>query len=272
MYRIQNKTDSSLELLLYSDIYPGSTATNIISQLKEAKDIKSIKLRINSDGGDVFEALALYNYLKSLNADITVMIDGIAASSASIIACAGHVIMPRNAMIMIHNPFNVVWGDSEDMRAMASVMDKVKDSIISIYESKTGIPRDTISAMMDEETWFTFDEALAVGFCDEVFGSDPDTEEEEDDTEAAVALMAVKAERERLKALDALMTPERKGIINKAKYETLQSAQDIALELLQIQARHEDNTELEGLQPNISAGMNADIEAMSKHINARRGY
>lgn len=268
MYRIQNKTDSSLELLLYSDIYPGSTATSIIAQLKEAKNVKAITLRINSDGGDVFEALALYNYLKGLNAEITVMIDGIAASAASIVACAGRVIMPRNAMIMIHNPFGMVQGDSEEMRAMAEVMDKVKESIITVYEAKTGQDKDQIAEMMAKETWLNAYDARTLGFCDEILDPEP----EEDDTEATVALMAVKAERERLKALDALMTPERRGIINKAKYETYQSAQDIALELLQIQARHEDNAELEGLQPRISAGMSADIEAMSRHINARRGY
>ena len=82
----------------------------------------------------------------------------------------------------------------------------------------------------------------------------------------------LEAERERLRALDALMTPERKGIINKAKYETLQTAQDIALELLQIQARHEDNAELEGLQPGIEPGINTAIEAMSRLINRKRGY
>ena len=185
MYRIQNKTENSIELLLYSGIYPGDTAMSIINQLKEAKNIKAIKLRINSDGGDVFEALALYNYLKSLNAEITVMIDGIAASAASIIACAGKVIMPRNAMIMIHNPFGFVQGDSEEMRAMASVMDKVKESIITVYEGKTKAPRDTISAMMDEETWITAEEALAMGFCDEI--SDPDPEDEDDDDTEQIA-------------------------------------------------------------------------------------
>ena len=279
MYRIQNKTEDTCEILLYSLINHGDTAMNIIKQLKGLKSVKKISLRINSDGGDVFEALAIYNYLKSLDAEITVHIDGLAASAATIVACSGKVIMPSNAQMMIHNPFGMVQGDSEELRAMAEVLDKVKDSVISVYEAKTGAPREVISGMMDEETWITADEAFMMKFCDEVIDELPGADDDEDDTNPAVEqyLAAiddrVKAERERLQELDALMTPERRGIINRAKYETLQSAKDIALELLKIQARSEDNTELKGITPMTTAHEDDDvIRSVAEIINNRRGY
>lgn len=279
MYQIKNQTANSCEILLYSLIDHGSTAMNIINQLKGLKDVKAITLRINSDGGDVFEALAIYNYLKSLDAEVTVYIDGIAASAASIVACSGKVIMPSNAQMMIHNPFGMVQGDSEEMRAMAEVLDKVKDSIISVYEAKTGQDKKAIAKLMDKETWLSSMEALALGFCDEVITEEPEEDEpqEEDITPMVEQYLAtiderVKAERDRIKELDGLMTPERRGIINRAKYETLQSAKDIALELLQIQARSEDSLELSGISPLNVAVEDETVKTVAGMINAKRGY
>lgn len=278
MYQIKNQTANSCEILLYSLIHHGYTAMNIIDQLKGIKDVKEITLRINSDGGDVFEALAIYNYLKSLDAEITVYIDGLAASAATIVACSGKVIMPSNAQMMIHNPFGLVQGDSEEMRAMAEVLDKVKDSIISVYSAKTGQDKKVIAKLMDKETWLSSEEAFALGFCNEVLDEEaPEEEEDEDITPVVEQYLAtiderVKAERERIKELDGLMTPERKGIINRAKYETLQSAKDIALELLKIQARSEDNLELSGISPLTTVVEDETVKTVADMINAKRGY
>ncbi len=271
MYQIQNKTETSCEILLYSLIAHGYTAMNIIEQLKEAKNLTHITLRINSDGGDVFEALAIYNYLKGLDADITVMIDGLAASAATIVACAGRVIMPSNAQMMIHNPFGMVQGDSEELRAMADVLDKVKASIIAVYTAKTGKSSDEISALMDSESWLSADEALALGLCDEVIAEEHKADPETPSGSVEV-LDAVKAERERLQELGALMTPERKGIIMKAKYETFQSAKDIALELLKIQSRRDDSRELDGITALTAKIADDNIRSVAEIINRKRGY
>ena len=275
MYQIKNQTANSCEILLYSLITNGSTAMNIIEQLKGIKNVKQITLRINSDGGDVFEALSIYNYLKSLDAEVTVYVDGLAASAATIVACSGKVIMPSNAQMMIHNPFGMVQGDSEEMRAMAEVLDKVKDSIISVYAAKTGQDKKVIAKLMDKETWLSSEEAFELGFCNEV--TDPAPEEDEDITPMVEQYLAgiderVKAERERIKELDGLMTPERRGIINRAKYETLQSAKDIALELLKIQARNEDNQELSGISPLKIEVEDETVNTVADMINAKRGY
>lgn len=281
MYQIQNKAEDTCEILLYSLIDHGSTALSIINQLKGLKSVKNINIRINSDGGEVFEALAIYNYLKSLKANITVYIDGIAASAATIVACAGKVIMPTNTQMMIHNPFGMVQGDSEELRSLADVLDKIKDSMISIYTEKSGLDKVMIAEMMNNETWLSAQEAYSFGFCDEVIDDSPEEEEDEDEPSGAVEqyLSAidehVKAERERIRELDSLMTPERYGILNKAKYETLQSAKDIALELLKIQSRNEDNEELKGIQPLRMSRKHTEednIRSVAEIINARRGY
>lgn len=272
MYKIKNERDGSCEILLYDLITGGYSAQAIISQLKGTQ-ATSITLRINSDGGDVFEAIAIYNYLKGTGAEINVYIDGLAASAASVVAMCGKVHMPRSSMMMLHNPWGAVQGDSGEMRAMSDVLDKVKACIADIYAAKSGLSVEKVSELMGKETWLTADEAFTLGFCDEVLeGEEPEGEEPEgqEDVEAAV-----NAERRRLQELDALMAPGRRGIINKAKYETFQSASDIALELLRIQARKEDNDELGGIAAVYSGSysvINAAAEAAAEKINRKRGY
>lgn len=269
MYRIQNQTDGYCEIVLYDLIYQGYTANKILDQLKGVTGLKGITLRINSDGGEVFEALSIYNYINSLNIPVRVFVDGIAASAASILACLGTCFMAENAMLMLHNPFAWVEGDSEDMRSMADVLDKVRDSIVSVYTAKTGKSADEIKELMSAETWVSASEAKELGFCDELVSVKRE-ENVNAQVDGTVAANIRKQERERLQALDSLMTPERKSIINRAKYETLQRAEDIALELLNIQARHEDNWETDGISPgSVKADRTQEIADM---INRKRGY
>lgn len=128
-----------------------------------------ISVWINSPGGDVFAAAQIYNMLMDYPFDVTVKIDGIAASAASVIAMAGtEVHMSPVSMLMIHNPSTAVWGDSEEMKKAIKTLDEVKESIINAYEIKTGLSRDKISHMMDAETWMNANKAVELGFADRI--------------------------------------------------------------------------------------------------------
>lgn len=128
---------------------------------------------INSPGGDVFAASQIYTMLMERKGDITVKIDGIAASAASVIAMAGTtVLMAPTAYMMVHNPLTFAWGDAEEMRAVAELLDEVKGGIISAYELKTGHSAEEIADLMDQETWMNARSALERGFCDGILYAD----------------------------------------------------------------------------------------------------
>ncbi|NCB36388.1 MAG: Clp protease ClpP [Clostridia bacterium] len=128
-----------------------------------------IILHINSPGGDCIAASQIYTMLMDYPHDVKVQIDGVAASAASVIAMAGtHVSMSPTALMMIHNPFTLALGDSEEMRKAIQLLDEVKESIINAYEIKTGLSRTRLSHMMDAETWMNAKMAKELGFCDEV--------------------------------------------------------------------------------------------------------
>lgn len=173
-FRITNAADESSPAEIYIYDYIGSYGVEAQSfiALLNALEATSIKVRINSPGGEVFAGYAIFNALQRKSQSgvvITTHVDGIAASMASVIAMAGDTVeMAENAMMMIHNPCGGVCGDSEDMRQMAEVLDRVKLSIVNSYAKKTGLDADEISALMDAETYMTAEEAKAKGFCDVV--------------------------------------------------------------------------------------------------------
>lgn len=152
----------------YFDDDPVITAKSFIADLKALGKVKNIELRINSPGGSVFAAYAILSALKRSKAKIHVTIDGIAASAASVIAMAGPVTMPANAMIMIHNPVTYARGDGDTMRKAAEALDRIRDGIVSVYQSKTKMEAELLTAMMADETWMTAAEAKEMGFADEV--------------------------------------------------------------------------------------------------------
>jgi len=128
-----------------------------------------VSVWINSPGGDVFAAAQIYNMLMDYPYDVTVMIDGLAASAASVIAMAGtKVQMSPVAMMMIHNPATIAIGDTEEMKKAIKMLDEVKESIMNAYEIKSGLSRDRISRLMDAETWFNAKKAVELGFADEI--------------------------------------------------------------------------------------------------------
>ena len=127
----------------------------------------NIVLFINSAGGDCVAASQIYTMLLEYKGNVTVKIDGIAASAASVIAMAGtEVLMAPTSLLMIHNPLTVAIGDSEEMQKAIAMLDEVKESIISAYELKTGLSRLKISNLMDAETWFNAKKAIELGFAD----------------------------------------------------------------------------------------------------------
>jgi len=136
-----------------------------------------ITVWINSPGGDCIAASQIYNMLMEYPSDVTVKIDGIAASAASVIAMAGtRVLMSPTSLMMIHNPLTIAMGDSEEMRKAIQLLDEVKESIINAYEIKTGLSRTRLSHLMDGETWMNANKAKELGFCDEIMfqsGSSP---------------------------------------------------------------------------------------------------
>lgn len=183
-WEFRNTSEEEAELLLYGEIASeqpwwdgGDTVTprQFYEDLKILGSKSGITVRINSVGGDVFAAQAIYTQLKTNPAKITVIVDGLAASAASIIAMAGDVVkMPANAMMMIHNPMLGLVGyfTADEMEKFAEQLDAVKESIINAYIAKTGLDRKTLSKMMDEETWMTGQEAVEKGFADEVLFQD----------------------------------------------------------------------------------------------------
>lgn len=169
-FRMQAQEGNSADIYIYDEIgYWGVTAKQFVANLKALGDITHINLHINSPGGDVFDGIAIFNALKHHGASITAYIDGLAASMASVIAMVGNpVIMPENTMMMIHKPWGFTGGDANDMRDYADLLDKLEGVLIPAYMAKTGKSQEEIAAMLEDETWLSGAECLALGFADEV--------------------------------------------------------------------------------------------------------
>jgi ATP-dependent Clp endopeptidase proteolytic subunit ClpP len=168
-YAMRALSSGSASIDLYGDIGGwGVTASEFRRDLKELGNVSSLDVHINSCGGSVTEGLAIYNTLKQHAASVTVYIDGLAASMASVIAMAANkIVMPANALMMIHNPWGWASGDAEDIRKYAGVLDKMKTSMLAAY-SRSGMSNEEIASVMDEETWYTGQEAIEAGFADEL--------------------------------------------------------------------------------------------------------
>lgn len=155
---------------IYDEIgYWGITARQFMSDLRALGSVERLTVAINSPGGDVFDGIAIHNALRNHSAEITVRVDGIAASIASVIAMAGdRIVMPSNAMMMIHDPWAIAMGNSKDFLATAEALDKMAEAMVASYAGKTGMDPDEIRNKMRAETWMTAAEAAALGFADEV--------------------------------------------------------------------------------------------------------
>lgn len=158
------------EIILYGDIGFDVTARGFSDEMKALGKVKDIDLRINSFGGDVFDGVAIYSRLKESGANITVHIDGIAASAASVIAMAGSSIRIAEAgFVMIHDAWAVAVGNAADMRKQADRLEAVSAQIAGIYQRRTGQEMEQIREWMAAETEFNAEEAVEAGFATEVF-------------------------------------------------------------------------------------------------------
>lgn len=170
---IKNKTDEERTLVLNGEISDETWYGDEMTPEQFKKELNSgsgnITVWINSPGGCVFAAAQIYNMLMEYKGDVTVKVDALAASAASVIAMAGTtVLMSPVAMMMIHNPMTIAIGDSKEMQKAVGMLDEVKESIMNAYEIKTGLSRTRISHLMDAESWFNAGKAVELGFADGV--------------------------------------------------------------------------------------------------------
>ena len=273
-----NKKDNILNLRIYGFIGRGwfadASAEEINREIERYGKVDEIHVRIHSPGGSIAEGCAIYNSLKNNPAKVKVFIEGECCSIATVIAMAGdEIVMSPVANFMIHNPLVMYMsGGAEELRARADVLDKLKETIINAYATKSHLSREEISELMDKETYFTAEEALEKGFITEVldlgeqnnstslgkynYQHVPDnyfnlkiknTENKEEEMDLKnVTLDQLRAEnpelvnsiifqeRERIKGLDlwASKTTGAEDLIKKYKYEEPKNAVDVMEELL----------------------------------------
>ncbi len=192
-FEFRGLDSGTLELDIYDVIgegmfFRGVTAKDVRRQLRHSGNVKTIKVRINSGGGDVIDGFAIYSLLQEHDADIQVQVDGLAASMASVIAMAGDtVVAAPGSFVMIHNPWGLGVGESDDLRNLADTLDKMRDNIVDAYMAKTGLKRARLIDMMDAETWMKASEAKSLGFVDKVLSPSKDKKKK---SRAAASLQA----------------------------------------------------------------------------------
>jgi ATP-dependent Clp protease protease subunit len=173
--KIRSESATKAEIIIYAGIgqdYWGDgsmiSAKNFSDQLKElAPTVNDLTVRINSPGGDVFDGIAIYNRLKQFKGDVTVYIDGLAASIASIIALAGDkIFIGEGALYMVHLPWTFAFGNRMDLDNTVNRLMDVEEQMISIYSKKSGLDRAEVKALLEAETWMGADEAIEKGFVD----------------------------------------------------------------------------------------------------------
>lgn len=179
---VRNEAEEERTLVLNGQIsdetWFGDEVTPKLFQKELDAGTGNITVWINSPGGDVFAAAQIYNMLMEYKEDVTVKVDALAASAASVIAMAGTtVLMSPVAMMMIHNPMTIAIGDSKEMQKAGEMLDEVKESIMNAYEIKTGLNRTKISHLMDAESWFNAKKAVELGFADGILNAEEGTED-----------------------------------------------------------------------------------------------
>ncbi len=167
-----------------------------------------VTIWLNSPGGDCVAASQIYSMLMDYKGDVTVKIDGIAASAASVIAMAGtKVLMAPTSLLMIHNPMTMAFGDYTEMQKAISMLDEVKESIINAYEIKTGMSRAKLAHLMDSETWMNANKAIELGFADDILA-------DEKRSTADIAAFAFSGKAAEISLLNKLMKPVKDETVN----------------------------------------------------------
>jgi len=185
---VRNEDTGAAELIfngpISEDTWFGDEITPAMFRNELSKVSGDLTVWLNSPGGDVFAASQIYTMLRSHKGKVTVKIDGIAASAASVVAMAGdETLIAPTGMLMIHNPSTVAFGNKEAMQKAIELLDEVKESIINAYEEKSGLSRSKIARMMDEETWLNAKKAQSLGLVDGIMfeSGQPQPKPEEDE-------------------------------------------------------------------------------------------
>ena len=186
----ESNSDSQVrDIYIYSSIehddLTGMSANKLIDSLGDLKNLSQIILHINSEGGALFEGVAIYNLLKDSGVEVHAIIEGFCASSASVIAMsASKIIMKRGSVLMIHKPVTFAAGTSEELNKCAEALNMITENIIDIYQARTGLSRETINDLMSKESFMSGEMAKSLGFCDEYENEEkitPAKPEEEDE-------------------------------------------------------------------------------------------
>jgi len=189
-YSIANQDSATAEIIVYDEIgYAGYSAQDLVRDLRNLGK-RDLTVRLNSPGGEVFDGMAVHNALKRHPGHVTVHVDGLAASIASVIAMAGdRIVIAKNAQVMVHEASGLCIGNSADMKETAALLDRVSDTIAGVYADRAGGTVKAWRSTMKDETWFSADEAIKAGLADEVADYEADRSHE------AFDLVAVMRER-----------------------------------------------------------------------------
>ena len=193
---VRNEETGASEMYLYGAIAESTWFENDITPAMFRSELQKhsgdVTVFINSPGGDVFAASQIYTMLRNHSGKVTVKIDGIAASAASVVAMAGEeTLISPTGMLMCHNPMTCAMGNKADMEKAIILLDEVKESIINAYETKSHLSRNKIAKLMSDETWLNAKKAHEMGFVDGILFAEkkmpvvpkeeePDEEEKED--------------------------------------------------------------------------------------------
>lgn len=196
-WKFENKVSSEGSSTLYLDGDISSvtwwgdevTPEEFRNELRQMKG--DLTVHINSQGGDVFAGVTIYNALKDYGkGKVTVKVDGLAASIASVVAMAGdEIIMSPGSMMMIHNPWSMGVGSAEELRKAADTLDEIREAILPIYTDRSGQSEDTVQELMDNETWMTAEKAVELGFADTVQKSKVEQPKEDEKEDSITNLM-----------------------------------------------------------------------------------
>lgn len=201
---IKNEAEGTIELFMYGTVGYSVYLNGIKYALGDVVG-NEINVHINSYGGDLFEGIAIKNFLLNRPEKINVYIDGIAASAASVIAMAGdHIVMPSDAQMMIHNPWTYTMGNAKELRKTADDLDKAQTSLEKSYMNRFKGTEDELKTLLDEETYLTADEAVLFGLADKIDGQAAD----DDEPNAKAALIKKFAAQVVPPATNTVETPE----------------------------------------------------------------
>lgn len=210
----ENKTEITIYGVIGDSWWSDSFSANDIDKaLNEAGDNEVI-INLNSPGGDAFDGIAIYNRLKRHKGKVTVIVDGWAASAASVIAMAGdEIIMGLGSMMMIHEAWTIILGSKTELRKEADVLEELENGIINIYQTKANISREEIREKVDAETWMSAKTAVELGFADRIEG-----EEQEEETNEESEIRTGKEKENILKemknTIEPTEEPKNKGSFN----------------------------------------------------------